>query len=337
MRAFLIIPLFLVLIISVGCAGKRAIEISPPDKPQNIQKTVDPVAERCLQLVTFADNTEASNESPLPGWTLASPASAYNKKSIFDYIDGAAELYFAYDFRGVATAEYQDGETSIIIDVYDMNTPDGAFGIYSLNRYPEANYVEIGNEGILTDTNLDFWKGRYFCRAYSFDISEKYQKAVVNLGSKLALNIKEAGAEPSIIGMLPQNGLVPKSARFFSRKLGMDNIHFVSKDNILNLTSETRGVVAEYQLDDAGFQLFVIEYPSSETAYTAFDAYSSYLEQNAKLLSADETTRGISKTFNMGDKITFIGLKNQNLWGFWDAETPEMAESILQNILPFPR
>ena len=126
---------------------------------------------------------------------------------------------------------------------------------------------------------------------------------------------------------------MPKTVKSFSRKLGLDNIHYVSKENILNLSSETEGVVAEYQIDGAGFQFFVIEYLSLDAASSAFEAYSDYLEKEAELLSTD----GSYKTFRTGDKVTFIGLKNENLWGFWDVGKPESVESILQNILPFPR
>ena len=177
MRTFLIVLLSLISAISIGCAGQRITETAQPTEADTIRKTLDPVAQECSRLATFGD-------ASIPGWTLAAPATTYHRKSIFDYINGAAELYFAYDFRAVAAAEYQDGETSVIIDVYDMTTPENAFGIYSLNRYPGANYVDIGNEGILTDTNLDFWKGRYFCKVYSFDMSEKYQKDVVNFGGR---------------------------------------------------------------------------------------------------------------------------------------------------------
>ncbi|MFC1719246.1 DUF6599 family protein [Candidatus Poribacteria bacterium] len=334
MRTFLIALLSFVAAISSGCAGRRVTETAPPAEANTTHETIDPVAKECFRLATFRNGVE---ETPVPGWTLASPARTYDEKSIFDYINGAAELYFAYDFRAVAAAEYQDGETSVIIDVYDMTTPAGAFGIYSLNRYPEANYVDIGNEGILTDTNLDFWKGQYFCKVYSFDMSEKYQRDVVNFGGRLASNIEEAGAEPSVIGILPKDGLMPKTVKSFSRKLGLDNIHYVSKENILNLSSETEGVVAEYQIDSAGFQFFVIEYPSLDAASSAFEAYSSHLEKEAELLSTDGARRGSYKTFLTGDKFTFVGLKDENLWGLWDVGKPESVESTLQNILPFPR
>ena len=313
MRPFLAALVICAMITSMGCAGRRATETVSP-----IEITAS-VASECSRL--------ASSGSNIPGWKLASPARTYDKESIFDYINGAAELYFAYDFRAVAAAEYQNGETSIIIDVYDMTAPENAFGIYSLNRYPEAHYVDVGNEGISLETNLDFWKGQYFCRVYSLGISEELQKDVVNFGGILALNIQEAGAEPPLLKSLPQNGLIPKTARFFSRKLGLDNIHYVAADNVLNLSSETRGVVAEYQIDDNSFQLFTIEYPSLDAVHLAFESYSGYLNGQAESLSD-----GLLRTFKNGDEIILIGVRDQILWGAWNVQTQEAAEVILRNI-----
>jgi hypothetical protein len=315
MRVFSVILAVCVLVMSVGCAGRKRTETPVA--------AVDPVVVECSQLATFSDNE-------FPGWRLASPINTYDKKTIFDYINGAAELYFAYDFRRVAAAEYQNGETSIVIDVYDMTSPECAFGIYSLNRYPEANYTDIGNEAILDGTALDFWKGRYFCKVYSFDMSEKYKEDVVNFGSKLALKILEAGAEPAVLERLPQDGLTPKTAMFFSRKLGLDNIHFISEENVLNLNGKTKGVVAEYQINGDTAQFFIVEYPSSEEAITAFETYASYLDGKGKPATVNKMPDGKFKLVNLDGKFTLIALEDQTLMGFWDIETQETLEFILQ-------
>ena len=322
MRILTIALVLLILVISVGCAGKVVSSV----KSDTDGQVTKPFINECVRLATSGDGR-------FPGWKLASPVGTYDEESIFDYIDGAAELYFAYDFRAVAAAEYQNGETSIIVDVYDMTNTEGAFGIYSLNRYSTANYVDIGNEGIMSGTNLDFWKGRYFCKVYSFDMSEKYRGDVANFGDRLASEILEAGEEPAVVGILPQNGLVPKSARFFSRKLGLDNIRYVSEENVFNLSEETKGVVAEYQVGDSKFETFAIVYPSSDKAFAAFDKYSNYLaETNAQLLPAETATPGTWRMFKVDGKFTFISLKDERLMGFWDVESREIAETLSKGI-----
>lgn len=325
MRIFSTILIFLVIL--SGCSGRQKAEVEPLAKVGSANDSIKQVMDECSRLATLG-NDEVS------GWKLASPVNTYDEKSIFDYINGAAELYFAYDFSAVAVAEYENGETSIIIDVYDMTTPEGAFGIYSLNRYPEADYVNIGNEGIIAGTALDFWKGRYFCKVYSLDMSEKYQKEIINFGNKLASEIKEAGEEPSLIKRISQSNSIPGTVKFFSRKLGLDNIRYISEEDVFELNAKTKGVIAEYQIGEtAKFQFFIIEYPSSEEAGSAFEVYSKYLDERADPDTVSlQVTDGKSNMVKMNGKFTFVKLEGRILLGFWDAEKWEAAESFLQNI-----
>lgn len=262
----------------------------------------------------------------LPGWKLEGPIKTYDKSTLFDYIDGGAELYFAYDFREVVTAEYTDGKATIHIDIYDMSNPESAFGIYSLNKYKDANYVEIGNEGILTDANLDFWKGRYFCKVYCSDASESYITIVKRIGNDISELIPDKGIEPPIVKSLPKTGLVKGTEKFFNRKLGLDNIFFLSNDNILNLDGETKGATGEYKINGEEFLFFIIEYPSPEKAESAFKNYMQYVETSGGVMSIDSNEFKVGK---VEGKITLIRLKDNMLSGAWDIDTEEGLKAIL--------
>lgn len=327
MRSFLSITIISILLVSMGCARQRVTEITSPDSIESAGEPSPPpstpeIMDQLKQIANFGGDEFA-------GWKLASPIRTYDKKTIYDYIDGAGELYIAYDFIAVATAEYKDDGNSIIIDIYDMSAPKNAFGIYSLNRYQGANFVNIGNEGILTGPALDFWKGRYFCKVYSLDMSEKYQSDVIKFATNLAEKIQEAGERPSVIEKLPQKGMIPKTEKFFSRKLGLDNIHFVSEEDVFNLDGETEGAIAEYQLDNDSFELFVIRYPSSEKANSAFESYVKYLDEKGESVSAGKS----NKMVRMDGEFAFVEVEDQYLKGFWGVQAKELAESVLSTII----
>jgi hypothetical protein len=307
------------LIIIAGCA-KQGIKDAAPLTKSAIHTSAS--ADDLVNIADFSDN-------PVANWKLASPVQIYDKKTIFDYIDGAAEIYFAYDFNKVASAEYKNEQTSIIIDVYEMLSPDSAFGIYSLNRYQDANYVNIGNEGLLTGTSLDFWKGKYYCKTYCFDQSLVYQKDVSEFANRIALKIKEPGEEPAIIKKLMPKDLIAKSAKYFTRKLGLDNIHFVADENVLELSGETKGIVADYNLSGNRYPLFIIEYPSTEKAQTAFQSYIKYLSEKSKPVALDASSDNKAKMFELDGKFSFVKIDGQMLSGFWDIESLEVAKSIL--------
>jgi hypothetical protein len=316
-RLFLLAGVLLITI--VGCAKQEIKDAAPLTKSMAHPPAS---ADDLVNIADFSDN-EVTN------WKLVSPIKIYDKKTIFDYIDGAAEIYFAYDFNKVASAEYKNGQTSIMIDVYEMLSPDSAFGIYSLNRYQDANYVNIGNEGILTGTSLDFWKGKYYCKTYCFDQSLVYQKDVSEFASKIALKIKEPGEEPAIIKKLIQKDLISKSAKYFTRKLGLDNIHFIADENVLELNGETKGVVADYNLGGNRYPLFIIEYPSAQKAEIAFQSYIKYLGEKSKPVALDASFDNKAKMFESDGKFSFVKIDGQTLSGFWDIESLDSAKSFL--------
>ena len=66
------------------------------------------------------------------GWTLSGPAKTVEPKSIFDYMDGAGELYLGYRFRFLEVYQYtKPCESDIPVELYWMDTPDDAYGLLS--------------------------------------------------------------------------------------------------------------------------------------------------------------------------------------------------------------
>jgi len=43
-----------------------------------------------------------------PGWTLPEAPRTYTVETLYDYIDGSADLYHSYGFRGAAVGDYRD-------------------------------------------------------------------------------------------------------------------------------------------------------------------------------------------------------------------------------------
>ncbi len=112
------------------------------------------------------------------GITRISEPRLYVGDSLWEYIDGGAELYHAHNFVDVATADYICDSIELTIDIYSFENSDDAFGLYSVLRPPEASIVNIGIEGFVTINTLDFVKGRYLVRLVGFDESRKTRDAI---------------------------------------------------------------------------------------------------------------------------------------------------------------
>jgi len=67
-------------------------------------------------------------------WTRPDSPRIVDAKNIFDYMDGAGELYLGYCFDHLEVYEYQaKSQKNILVELYFMKTSNDAFGLLSLD------------------------------------------------------------------------------------------------------------------------------------------------------------------------------------------------------------
>src|SRR4030067_2515703 len=59
----------------------------------------------------------------ISGWQKSRDDQVFNREDIFDYLDGAGELYLAFDFQFVFVREYAKPEApAVVVEVYPMSS-----------------------------------------------------------------------------------------------------------------------------------------------------------------------------------------------------------------------
>ncbi len=263
--------------------------------------------------------------------TGAGEVTEYRDETLYDFLNGGAELYFDYDIVAVASREYLLPEDSgIELSIYDMGEPRNAFGIYSIFRYAGADREAIGNEAIKTPATLDFWKGKYYCKIFAFGSSDAAEAVMAALGSSVADRISEAGSQPELLGLLPGGARLAGSEKYFRRHLALNNIRYVASENVLGLGGATEGVTAEYQAGDTEYTGYIVRYPDSAEAEAAFTRYSDFLRARS-----EETSRnGIKMSILDAGATQAIALEGSHIVGVWDAEADGIGfiESVLASL-----
>lgn len=105
-------------------------------------------------------------------WKIAGAPRYFGPDNLYDLIDGGAEIYVEFGLVKMVTADYKapDKPTqTITVEVYDMKTPDGAFGrtarfLEGLADPSTAGAglpAELRDLGILGEGDLVFWKGKH--------------------------------------------------------------------------------------------------------------------------------------------------------------------------------
>jgi hypothetical protein len=217
---------------------------------------------------------EISLPAEAAGWKWDRKDLNYNRRTIFDYIDGAGELYLAYNFRSVRVRRFEKpGQPPIIAELFDMGSSEDAYGIFSFERQDED--VGIGQGSELGGGLLRFWKGEFFVSVYAEGEGPGVESAILTLGRAVAESIKMSGPAPKLISVLPDGkaGLVEKSIRYLHSYVLLNQRFFVANQNILNLNQKTEAVLAQYLRDQKKAHLLLIRYPAEKEAEAALVSF----------------------------------------------------------------
>jgi len=252
------------------------------------------------------------------GWRAQGEVEIYDRKTIFDYIDGAGEIYLAYGFRKVMVFRFiKASDPTILVELFDMGSPEDAFGVFSHAREGEEQGIGQGSEyrgGLLC-----FWKGNFFVCIFSERETPEAKKAVFDLAEKIAEKIEVTGAKPKLLDYLPAEGLLNQSVRYFHLHASLNYHYFVASQNILKLNQQTEAVLARYQ-PGGGF-LLCVRYQNSRQAKEAFDSFlGAYIPE--------EKESGIAQTEN--GKWVAAKLERVFVMVIFDAPTKAYAQALME-------
>ena len=205
----------------------------------------------------MTDNLDASLrglDSLLPetmqGWKARKPDHEYTFDTLFDLIDGGAEVYRSLNVRKVLDRRYtKEGAADIIVDLFDMGSSRDAFGAFHHDMREDAD-VGVGMESEYQGSFLFFWKDRYFISVVALEETPETREVVLTLGHTIAARIPRPGTEPDIVKLLPSKGLQREQIYYFHDLESLERRYSIGKGNPLHLSKETEGILARYSVAD---------------------------------------------------------------------------------------
>ena len=203
----------------------------------------------------------------LPGeWRVSGTIGWYDPETLYEFIDGEAELYLPYGFRKLITRSYGwKGRTDpgFVIELYEMKDRLNAFGIYSSYMYPGIQRSPIGVEAVMTDYGIRFYKGRFFIRIRGSEESDSLHEAMEWMARAISERIDAPELPPDEILILPEKDRIEGSLQYISR--GMLNQSFLPG-----------GIQAQYRLGASLVTGFVVFFDDSESAAEGFRRWFEY-------------------------------------------------------------
>ena len=205
-------------------------------------------------------------DSGVGGWQL-SENHHYLPENLYNYINGAADLFVSYGFIKLVGAEYVSGpgkQENLVVDIYDMGSKLNAFGIFQSKRDPASKSLKIGAGAFGGKRYVFFYKDRFYVEIQSYLPNGKDGDIAVMMAQKVAGEIPGNCIPPFELNYLPDASRVAGSEVYIT-------------GGILGHAFLDKGLVSDYTIGDGVVKAFVAFFPSREHAVEALDQYKRYI------------------------------------------------------------
>ncbi len=255
-------------------------------------------------------------KAELPELVGKSVPEFYEPENLFDYIDGQADTYLDYGFRLLITREYATKEnTMLTVEIYLMEDPHHAFGIFAAERTPEDNAVDVGVEGFMGANIMAFWKGPYYCKILFYQMSPSLESVLPKTGRLLAEKIPGSYGTPELFSVFPTAFRVKGSERFIPR-------------NFLGQTYLKNGYRVDFDRDGRSYQAFLLEAGSNEEARQSYLRFQEFLKAERSTVSPFRKGE-IDMAWVRGESDKFLFHYGPFWGGVLDEKDPKAAEQTI--------
>lgn len=126
----------------------------------------------------------------LEGWRLDGEPMIYVGESLFELINGGAELYHQHGFVQALAAEYvDDDDRAIALEVFEMSDLDGTAAIYAAKTGGSGEPAAIGDEAAVESYYLNTRTGCFLITITGFSSDETTNQAIVELAHAAAARL----------------------------------------------------------------------------------------------------------------------------------------------------
>lgn len=207
----------------------------------------------------------------MDGWTLAGQPQVFSPDTLYDYINGGSDLYLKYEFEELAVVEYRKGAMSVSAEVYRHRDPDHAFGIYSQERVPSAEFLTLGAQGYYENAVCNFIQGGYYVKLTSEHTGSDDRQILLGLARRISETLPGPAALPEILSAFPADGKKANAEKFIAKDfLGYGFLH--------------SGFTAEYDRSGHKYQLFVVAAKRPDDARAMLGQYLRQIKYEAPVV-----------------------------------------------------
>lgn len=223
------------------------------------------------------------------GWLKSCQTLRFTKNDLYGHINGGAELFLEFGFNELLVQRYEKGGEEITLEIYIMDSPDAALGIYLMKCGNETPIKDIPARNSANRYQFVLVKGDYFILVNSFSGNEALIPVMVEL-TKNTLAAIPQGNPVKLLEYLPKENLVAGSERIIRGPYALQPIFTFGKGDIFKLGGKIFGVVGDYNNSKgkAFCTRIIIPYPQEEDALSAYKNLIEKLDPYLKIINKSE-------------------------------------------------
>jgi len=229
-----------------------------------------------------ACSSQGSDFPELAGWTQPGEVLIYAADNLWEYINGAAELFIAYGVQSCRTTDLTSGDLTVTVDLYDMGTALNAYGVFEREASGESLKVaEAAAAMVSPPYQALLLKGSTYAKVNAFE-GELTLAAGQELLEALASSLPGQSSLPSELQLLPGGGKVAGTEAY-------------QAEAFLGLTQLTDCVFADYAGEgEEPWQGFVIIPDAASSVWEALAGEWESLEhEGSTVLYREVPYRGL--------------------------------------------
>lgn len=253
------------------------------------------------------------------GWTKKGKPDLYTPDNLFEYINGAAEVFLSYDFVKLATLTYENKqENSFTVDVYQHSSDKNGFGIYSQEKPQKGNFLDIGTQGYYEKGVLNFLKGGFYVKMSGFDLGDNDEEVLTTAAKALAKALEGSEDFPAVVKCFPEKGKITNSEAYINKNfLGHSFLH--------------SAFVADYGIDGRELQVFIIETGKPGEVEEILNNYTGFLKKKGIPVEKKGTLYRFQDPYYRSSGMMNMKIEKNYLWGLF-SKNDTAAESFIREI-----
>ncbi len=285
-------------------------------------------------------------------WRRADTVQTVLPPKIFEYMDGAGELYLAYQLERLEVFEYSSQSLdSILVELYWVKTADDAYGLLSGDWGGESvgpkALFSPNSTGVAPESTvlygaglLRLRSGNLFARVMAYQETPQAREAVLELGRQIMQGRTVAPLPEFVRRVPPKLGqswqAQGERLSYLRSHLVLNSVYFLSTENLLQLGSSVEAVVLPYKgtLTDPDAKhprLLLVRYPEEGAARTALKSFlTGYLNQAG---GATEKESEIKGTHQIEDGWVGYARRERTLALVFECPDQSSAASFIQEAM----